>query len=183
MDQGKINIIIGCMFSGKSTEMIRLIKRYKQIQKYKLLIINSAKDNRYGESVISSHDKVQIKCHALNNLYDIKDTENYKNSNVIFIEEGQFFKDLLNFCVEAADKDNKIIYVSGLDGDFQKNEFGQICKLIPHAEEVKKLKALCNKCGDGTEACFTKRIVNDSNQELIGSTDSYIPVCRKHFKE
>lgn len=183
MEQGKISVIIGCMFSGKSTEMIRLIKRYKQIQKYKLLIINNSKDNRYGESVISSHDKIQIKCHSLNKLSDIKETEQYTNSNVIFIEEGQFFPDLLEFCVNAADNDKKIVYVAGLDGDFQKNEFGQMCKLIPHAEEVTKLKALCNCCGDGTEANFTKRIVDNKNQELVGSTDSYIPVCRKHFRD
>ena len=57
-----------------------------------------------------------------------------------------------------------------------------MCKLVPHAEEITKLKALCFKCGDGTEASFTKRIVTDKNVELVGSSESYIPVCRKHFK-
>lgn len=183
MEKGKINLIIGCMFSGKSTEMIRLIKRYKQIKKYNLLLVNNSKDNRYGKSVISSHDKVQIKCHSLKNLYDIRETEHYKNCNVIFIEEGQFFTDLFEFCIEAADNDNKILYVAGLDGDYQKKEFGQMCKLVPHAEEITKLKALCFKCGDGTEANFTKRIVSDKNIELVGSIESYIPVCREHFKK
>ena len=163
--------------------MIRLIKRYNQIDKFKLLLINNQKGNRYGESVISSHDKVQMKCHSLEKLYDIKDTSNYKNCNVIFIEEGQFFEDLLDFCLEAADKDNKIVYVAGLDGDFQRKEFGQMCQLVPHAEEITKLKALCSLCGDGSEAHFTKRIVDDKNVELIGSKESYIPVCRKHFNE
>ena len=77
MTSGKINLILGCMFSGKSTEIIRLIKRYKQINKYKLLLINHSKDNRYGESVISSHDKVQIKCQSLEKLYQIKESPNY----------------------------------------------------------------------------------------------------------
>ena len=85
--------------------------------------------------------------------------------------------------MEAADKDNKILYVAGLDGDFKRDEFGQMCKLVPHAEEIKKLKALCSICSDGTEANFTKRIVNDKNVELIGSKESYIPVCRKHFNK
>lgn len=183
MEQGKINLILGCMFSGKSSEIIRLIKRYRQIEKYNLLLINNSKDNRYGESVISSHDKIQIKCHSIENLMDMQEKEIYKNSNVIFIEEGQFFKDLLEFTLNAADKDNKIVYVAGLDGDYKRQEFGQMCKLVPHAEEITKLKALCNKCGDGTEANFTKRIVNDNNQELVGSKESYIPVCRKHFNE
>lgn len=183
MEQGKINLILGCMFSGKSSEIIRLIKRYRQIEKYNLLLINNSKDNRYGESVISSHDKIQIKCNSLENLLDITDKTVYKNSDVIFIEEGQFFKDLIEFCLKAADEDKKIIYVAGLDGDFKRQEFGQMCKLVPHAESITKLKALCNKCGDGTEANFTKRIVDDNNQELVGSKESYIPVCRKHFNE
>jgi thymidine kinase len=181
MEQGKINLILGCMFSGKSTEIIRLIKRYKQIKKYNLLLINNSKDNRYGESVISSHDKEQIKCLSLNKLSDIKNTNSYKDCNVIFIEEGQFFTDLFDFCTQSADEDNKIIYVAGLDGDYQRKEFGQICKLVPHAETITKLKALCFKCGDGTEAPFTKRIVEENKIELVGSGEYYIPVCRKHF--
>lgn len=183
MDCGKINIIIGCMFSGKSTEIIRLIKRYSQINKYKLLLINHKSDSRYGNNVISSHDKVQLDCYSLEKLNDIKEDEIYKKSNVIFIEEGQFFKDLFQFVTEAADNDNKIIYVAGLDGDYKRNEFGDICKLIPHAEEIVKLKAICSKCNDDTEANFTKRIIDNCSIELVGSKESYIPVCRKHYNE
>ena len=183
MECGKINIIIGCMFSGKSTEIIRLIKRYRQINKYKLLLINHKSDSRYGNNVISSHDKVQLDCYSLEKLNDIKENDNYKNSNIIFIEEGQFFKDLFQFVTEAADIDNKIVYVAGLDGDFKRDQFGDICKLIPHAEEIIKLKAICSKCNDGTEANFTKRIINNTCIEVVGSKECYIPVCRKHYNE
>ena len=178
---GKINIIIGWMFSGKSTETIRIIKRYRNLNTYNLLIINNSKDNRYGDSVISSHDKQQIDSLALNELCSIINDKRYINSNVIFIEEAQFFKDLYDFVIDAADKDNKVVYVIGLDGDYLRKPFGDICRLIPHAENIKKLSALCLLCNDGTEASFTKRIVQNENLELVGSDDSYIAVCRKHY--
>ena len=127
---GSINIIIGCMFSGKSTETIRLIRRYKTGNK-NILVINHALDTRYGESVISSHDKVQLKCLSLKILNEIKDKEEYKKSDVIFVEEGQFFKDLFEFVTHAADVDKKTVYVTGLDGDYKREMFGDICRLIP----------------------------------------------------
>ena len=178
---GSISIIIGCMFSGKSTEIIRLIKRYQNIPSKRLLIINHSSDIRYGESVISTHNREQISCKSLSCLNIIKETDDYKNSNVIFIEEGQFFEDLYDFSINAADNDNKEVIISGLDGDFKRECFGDICRLIPHAENIKKLNALCAKCQDGTVANFTKRIVSNSDQTLIGSSESYIPVCRFHF--
>jgi thymidine kinase len=178
---GSINIIIGCMFSGKSTETIRLIRRYKTMGNKNILVINHALDTRYGESVISSHDKVQLKCLSLKKLSDIQEDSEYKNSDVIFIEEGQFFKDLFDFVTNAADVDKKTIYVTGLDGDFKREMFGDICRLIPHAENITKLKALCAICKDGTLANFTKRIVSDTKQELIGTDNMYIPTCRFHY--
>ena len=178
---GSISVIIGCMFSGKSTETIRLIRRYKTMGNKNILVINHNLDNRYGESVISSHDKVQLKCISLENLSDIKDKDEYLKADVVFIEEGQFFKDLFDFVTNAADNDNKTIYVTGLDGDYQRNVFGDICRLIPHAENVTKLKALCSICKDGTLANFTKRIVKDTKLELIGNENMYIPTCRYHY--
>ena len=183
MTFGKVTIIFGCMFSGKSTELIRLINRHKHIKGSNILVINHASDTRYGENVISSHNKVQTECISLRKLDEIKNKEAYTNSNIIFIEEAQFFSDLYDFVTEAADKDNKTIYVIGLDGDSNRKPFGDILKLVPHAEEVVKLKALCQKCGDGTEAAFTKRIVKVEGQTLVGSNESYIPVCRKHYLE
>lgn len=182
-NSGSINLIIGCMFSGKSTETIRLIRRYQNIKGKKILVINHEIDNRYGESVISSHDKVQIKCISLKNLFDIKRKQEYKNADVIFVEEGQFFKDLFDFVTQAADQDKKNVFVTGLDGDYKRDVFGDICRLIPHAENVTKLKALCVKCEDGTLATFTKRIINNDKVELVGNDDIYIPVCRFHYLE
>ena len=181
-EQGRLFITIGCMFSGKSTEMIRMINRYRNLKNLNILIINHIEDKRYGENVISSHDKLQINCISLCKLNEIKNTEDYKKVDVIFIEEAQFFEDLYDFTLYSLDKLRKYIYIYGLNGDYLRNPFGDIFKLIPHCDgDIKKLNALCLKCNDGTEANFTKRIVENTNVKLIGNQNSYIPVCRFHY--
>ena len=177
---GRIDIIIGCMFSGKSTEMIRRINRSQVINK-KSLIINSNKDTRYGNSVISTHNLEQVKCLSLSNLSELYDNSDFLDTDLIFIEEAQFFEDLYDFCVNCADNFNKHLVLCGLDGDYLRNPFGDILKLIPHAESVTKLNAYCSICNDGTIGNFTKRIISDTNQTLVGSTELYRAVCRKHY--
>lgn len=178
--KGKITVIIGCMFSGKSTEIIRRYKRYISINK-NVILINHKNDDRYGYNIVSSHDKIKLKCIVLNNLMDIFKTSTYTESDIIIIEEAQFFPDLFKFVTHSADILKKNIIVAGLDGDSKREPFGDILKLIPHAEEVVKLSALCKICNDGTVANFTKRIVENDSQCLIGGSDTYIPVCRAHF--
>jgi thymidine kinase len=102
-------------------------------------------------------------------------------NDVIIIEELQFFTDAYESIVKWCDINNKIVIAAGLDGDFLRNPFGDVLRLIPHAEKVTKLSALCKKCGDGTLAHFTKRITNDNQTTLVGSDDIYEAVCRKHF--
>ena len=180
---GSITLIIGCMFSGKSTEIMRLIKRYKILKK-QILIINHVTDQRYATSSISTHDQQQIECEMAASLMPIKQTEKYRESQVIVIEEAQFFTDLFNFATNAADLDDKTVIVAGLSGDFNRNPFGDIQRLIPHAENITKLSALCVKCGDGILAHFSKRIdANNKDQTLVGTASEYIAVCRKHFNE
>ena len=187
---GRIELIIGCMYSGKTTEIIRQIKRYKSLNK-NIIIITHKSDNRYYESGnISTHNRENMKAIPLSNLKDIykedyKDEFNifniFNKADVVVVEEGQFFQDLYEFAIECANLHDKNIIISGLDGDFQLNPFEQIIKLIPNSEKVTKLTALCKQCGDGTEACFSKRIVNDNTRELIGSDGIYEAVCRKHY--
>jgi len=181
MNSGRIDLITGCMFSGKSTEIIRLINRYKALDK-KILIINHSSDTRYNENSISTHSNININCFSTDNLKSIKTDPqyNYNLADVIVIEEGQFFKDLYNFALNGADKDNKVIIIAGLDGDSNREEFGDIIKLIPKCDSITKLHALCSICKDGTLAPFTKRLVNDENQVLVGVSE-FIPVCRKHY--
>jgi thymidine kinase len=100
-------------------------------------------------------------------------------SKVILVNEGQFFGNLKEFVVEMLSK-NKKIYVSGLDGDFKREKFGQILDLIPLCDKVTKLTSLCSICKDGTPGIFSLRLSEQEEQKVIGS-DNYIPVCRKCY--
>jgi len=176
------------MFSGKSTKLIELIRKYKII-KYKIMIIKNLIDTRYSDvSEIVSHNKDSEPCICLSNLNDIFNNNNanyfaqYNESKVIFIEEAQFFNDLYSFVLKAL-KDNKTIYVVGLNGDSNQMNFGDIHRLLPLCDDVELLKACCKICMDETPALFSKRICNDGkeNQVFVGAGNEYIPVCRKHF--
>ena len=174
-----LKIIIGCMFSGKSTKIFEMYNTYKN-QNKNILLINHQKDTRYGNNVISSHDKKQLPCLSCLNLNSIVNINNYKKCDVIMIDEAQFFPDLFDFVIKAVDIDNKEVVIAGLDGDYKKNEFGDILKLIPHCDDVIKLKAKCYYCNINN-AIFTKRIIDSNEQFLVGGYDTYKPVCRNHY--
>ena len=174
-----LNLIIGCMFSGKTSKLIQEARRNKSIDK-KVLIINYKADNSYGEDKVYTHDIDGLPCTNLMSFSELSDVE-YHNSEVICINEGQFFDDIVIFCIKAL-KDNKDIHVCGLDGDYLQRPFGKILDLIPLADNVIKLHALCKTCNNGQLAMFTKRIVNSNETLLIGGDECYIPVCRKHIK-
>ena len=181
MIQGRIELIIGCMFSGKSTETIRLCNRYKSINK-KCLVIKHNTDTRYDNgNKLSTHDKSQIECISSNILINFIESEIFNESEIIIIEEAQFFEDLFEFVTKSADQFNKTLIVTGLDGDFKRNMFGDILRLIPHAEKITRLDAYCSLCNDGTKAYFTKRITDNKNINLVGNQDTYKAVCRFHY--
>jgi thymidine kinase len=178
---GEINIIIGCMFSGKTTELIRECRRRLTINQ-KVLGINFLDDKRYTtEDYIVAHNLEKIKCIRTKYLKDVPENE-IKNVDFIFIDEGQFFSDLKEYVIKWCDEYKKSIYVISLDGDFQRNTFGQVFELIPHCNNITKLKALCKLCSDGTEALFTYRMSNENNQVVIG-VDNYAPLCRYHYND
>ena len=181
---GYLKLILGPMFSGKSSTLIELIRKYKIIN-YKILTIKNALDTRYSElDEIVSHNKDTEPCVSLKNLNDIFNNENltskYKESNVIFIEEAQFFSDLDSFVTKALEE-NKTLYVVGLNGDSNQKNFGDIHKLLPKCDDIELLKGFCKLCNNETHALFSKRIIKNESQVHVGSTDEYIPVCRKHF--
>jgi thymidine kinase len=179
VNNGSLELIIGNMFSGKSTELIRRINSIKSINK-KVLIINYIHDNRYSKDSVCSHDNIKIKSLKTDFLLLI-DKELLLNSDFIFIDEGQFFSDLIEFVKLYVDFYKKNITISGLDGDSNRKKFGCILDLIPLCDSVLKLKAYCIKCCDGTYAPFTKKIINNDVLIDIGGSDKYIPVCRTHY--
>jgi len=178
---GRLELIIGNMFSGKSTELIRRINREQSISK-RILIINYISDNRYSsENVISTHNSLHRESMKIKRISEIeKIIEDYDS---IFIDEGQFFEDLGYYVIKFVDFYNKHVVVSGLDGDSNRNNFGQILDLIPKCDSVDKLSAYCKICNNSTLAPFTKRITGNIKSEVIdiGGTDKYIPVCRRHY--
>ena len=175
-----LELIIGCMFSGKSSEIIRITRRLNTInQKY--LLIKPIIDVRYSKDKVSTHDDIHVDCLIVDRLHTIYKNTLYKESQYIIIDEGQFFTGLHEFVVSAVEKHNKNVIVVGLDGDSNRNNFGEIHKLIPICDSIKKKKALCFLCKDGTEAIFSKRILDSKDQINVGSKDKYLAVCRNCF--
>lgn len=177
-----LEIIMGPMFSGKTTELCRRVRRLQHTNRT-ALIINHDSDDRYGASDQTlTHDNISCSSVPVNNLMSLNDTEAYAVASDIFINEAQFFPDLSEFVIRAVENDNKNVIIFGLDGDYERKQFGSILELIPLADSLTKLTALCKLCGDGTPALFTKRTdTNKSGQVLIGGSDIYMAVCRKHY--
>lgn len=182
---GTLELIIGPMYAGKSTELIRIINRFKCLKK-SILVINHIFNNRYNSSNLTTHNNEIVEnCIIVSKLEEIE--TNYKdlfnNIEVIVIEELQFFGDAYKYITRWCDEYGKHLICAGLDGDFKREPFGDVLKLIPHAEKIIKLNALCVKCGDGTPAIFSKRIINNNDTTLVGSSEYYTACCRKHYNE
>ena len=171
-----LSIIMGNMFSGKTSELIRRLKRLKVIGK-DVMIINSAKDTRSHEEVLKTHDNVKFNCHKVFDLFEIINTNEFDKADIIAIDEAQFFPRLKKF-VECCLHVDKSVILAGLDGDAFQRKFGELIDCIPMSCDVTKLSALCMRCNDGTPGPFTKRTVEDKTLELIGGSDMYIAVCR-----
>jgi len=176
---GILELILGPMFSGKSTELIKNVRLNKIISR-KVLVLKPLIDIRYDSNRIVSHNNDKEDCIVTDDLINIDDKfiESY---DVIIIDEGQFFKSLKLMVLKWTEIFKKYVIVGGLDSDYQRNPIGEILELIPYADKYEKYCALCKYCNDGTKAIFTKRILTDNNQILIGGDDMYVSVCRNHY--
>lgn len=180
---GKIELITGPMFAGKTTELIRRIEE-ANARDHKVLVVKSDKDTRYSHNNIASHTGKFIPCLAVGSLGEILQNPHKKDFDAvstIAIDEAQFFPDLYEFVTVAADIHCKVVYVSGLVGDFRRSRFGQMLDLVPHAESILKLNARCEVCQK--DAFFTQRTVAAAGQELVGGAEAYRPVCREHYNQ
>ncbi|XP_034960114.1 thymidine kinase, cytosolic [Zootoca vivipara] len=176
--RGQIQVIFGPMFSGKSTELMRRVRRF-QIAQYKCLVIKYSKDTRYCVNGVSTHDRNTMEAYSACCLKDVH--QEAVNAAVIGIDEGQFFPDIVEFC-EAMANAGKTVIVAALDATFQRKAFGNILQLVPLAESVVKLNAVCMECY--REASYTKRLGTEKEVEVIGGADKYHSVCRVcYFKK
>ena len=173
---GRINLICGPMYSGKTSELYRRYKRYKLAGK-KCILVKYENDKRYNDTKIVTHDNLEYEAINCLNLIEIEDY--VLQYEVICIDEIQFYSDAAKCCDEWANKGH-IIEVCGLNGDYNREPFEQISLLIPKLENITFLTAIDEKSGD--EASFTKRIIKSNKKELIGGKETYIACSRDTYK-
>jgi thymidine kinase len=178
-EEGFLEIAIGPMFSGKTTHLIQAYKKYTYIGK-RVIVLNYAEDKRYHETMLSTHDKIMIPCMQTNRIKDVWCNEDFINSDVVLINEGQFFSDLHECVLDMVDVLKKRVYICGLDGDFKREKFGSVLDLIPFCDNIVKLHSLCSICRNGKRGIFSHRLVKEDSQILIGS-DIYVPLCRSCY--
>lgn len=177
-----LQIILGPMFSGKSTYIIRNYDLYKE--KMKTIIINYKKDNRYDDGdYICSHNLEKRAAVKLENLEDLE--EIYYSYEYFLIDEGHFFKDLKQFTLKLLRLKKKVTIV-GLNGDINGNVFSNITSLIPYCDGMKYLTSLCSICKNDNKGFLHIKIdsktLKDSNEyKLVGGSETYKTVCKYHF--
>jgi thymidine kinase len=174
---GYLELIIGPMYSGKSSRLVEIFKKC-QFCNIPVVVINHDIDNRYDDELMSTHDKVMVPCMKTTQLRKVWPLA--LGCEVILINEGQFFDDLYEVVKEMVQM-GKQVYVCGLDGDFERKRFGQILDLIPLCDTVTKLTSICSLCRDGTKAIFSMRLTSEKEQTVVGS-DNYKPVCRSCYE-
>ena len=179
-----LEIITGPVQSGKTTLLINRLTAYHNNDK-RVLYVNSVYDTR-SEGVFSTHNKEGVK--SLNfpgvKVERLKECDVSKY-DVIGVDEAQFFGDLRECVLEWVDSMGKIVIVSGLDGDYKREKFGQISELLSYSDSVVKLRTYCGMCknkGRKGIGIFSKRIVNGESVVMVGGEDVYLAVCRECYK-
>ncbi len=176
---GKIEVFIGPMFAGKTTSLIRRVKELKAEGK-KVKVFKPSVDNRYGEDVICTHDKLTLNAYNIKNLEEIK----VEDADVIVVDEFHFFpSSLLDYCKKFK-KSGKHVILAGLNFDHtgehvkfkDSKKDSEDLKMI--ADEIHYLKAKCSVCGK--EATMTERIIKTDDYQLVGGAEAYRPVCQEH---
>jgi len=183
---GRVELIIGPMFSGKTTELFRRIRRYT-VAGFKCIVIKWKNDNRYTAKPSDGTDEAAHKTEKLvsynrdsmeaNACLDLDEVRAIAEQyDVVAIDEGQFFSTLVSFCDTLANMGKDII-IAALDSTYRREPFGQVNELIPKAEKVTKLTAVCRSCKG--EASFTRRFGGCTQTIVIGGAEMYEANCRR----
>lgn len=170
---GRIEVVTGSMFSGKTEELIRRIRRARianlRVEEFKPSI-----DKRYADGQIVSHDAHSVDCTAVEASSEILFYS--EEADIVAIDEAQFFDNALpDVCLQLARMGKRVI-VAGLDMDYKGSPFGTMPQLMAIADEVLKLHAVCIRCG--AEATLSHRKTQDTAKVLLGEADEYEPLCR-----
>lgn len=173
-ETGWIEVIAGCMFSGKTEELIRRMRR-AQIAKQSVKIFKPKIDNRYSESKIVSHSEQSLPSEVVSSAQEILELS--KDAQVIGIDEAQFYEsDLVEVCNNLADQGKRVI-IAGLDQDYRGIPFEPMPQLLAVAEYITKTLAICVNCGNPADR--TQRKIKSADRVLVGAADSYEARCRK----
>ncbi|MDC3130066.1 thymidine kinase [Bacteroidota bacterium] len=174
--KGKIDIICGSMFSGKTEELIRRLKRL-DFAKKKYKLFKPIIDSRYDNNKVVSHNMNSVQATIISKSEDIY--KHIKNEKIIAIDEAQFLDEKLYEVCKKLIKDGIDIILVGLDMDYKGEPFGSMPKLLAISDDVKKMHAVCFNCGE--PANYTFRTSNDTQQVLIGSKENYKALCKNCF--
>lgn len=181
---GWVEVICGSMFSGKSEELIRRVRRAKY-GKLSVAVFKPAIDDRYAEEYIVSHNGTSFTAYPISQSMEIIDIVT-DEVDVVGIDEAQFFDENITKVVDHLAKRGIRVIIAGLDTDFRGEPFGQMPKLMALAESVTKLNAICPVCG--SPASRTQRLIDgkpasyDDPVIMVGASESYEPRCRHHHK-
>jgi len=171
---GWIEVVTGPMFSGKSEELIRLLRR-AAIARQRVEVFKPALDNRFGTKDIVSHSQWRIPCEVVERAEEILNRLDPR-TEVVGIDEAQFFDDdLPRVCSRLATSGKRVI-VAGLDMDYRGIPFGPMPTILAIAEKVEKLSAICSRCG--APAAYTQRLTASAEQVVVGAADVYEARCR-----
>ena len=175
---GWIEVICGSMFSGKTEELIRRLKRVEFAQQ-KLALFKPAIDDRYHEEHVVSHRGSSFEAVPVQSSADI--LKHWKKERIVAIDEAQFFDEgLVEVCNELAKNGVRVI-IAGLDMDYLGKPFGPMPQLLCTAEYVTKVHAICVSCGNLAQ--FSHRTVKEEGQVLVGAVETYEPLCRACFNK
>jgi thymidine kinase len=175
-NRGWIEVICGSMFSGKTEELIRRLRR-AQIAHQRVEIFKPALDTRYSIAEVVSHDSTTVRSTPVENAESILLLAG--DAEVVGIDEAQFFNEELPSVLAKLAADGRRVIAAGLDTDFRGRPFGPMPALLASAEYITKLHAICMRCGD--IANFSYRVTGHDSQVLLGEKDVYEPLCRGCF--
>ena len=174
---GWIEVICGSMFSGKTEELIRRLRR-AQIAKMPTIIFKPRIDSRYSENHIVSHNQLKLESFVVDSPDQILKLA--ENASVVAIDEAQFFDNtILDICKTLASQGKRVV-VAGLDTDYRGLPFGPMPQLMCEADYLDKLRAICIQCGN--PATYTQRTSSDAGQVVIGELDKYEARCRNCYE-
>lgn len=179
---GYLKLIIGPMFSGKTTELFNLVNRLNIAEK-NYVLINYSEDTQKidNKNVVKDHNNNFRECLSLKSLDQLfkEDKKIIDNNEYFLINEGHFFEDIVVNTKKLVDVYKKKVYICGLSGDFKRDDFSTISKLIPLSDDIEFKKSICNECRNN-DAIFTYRTINDNKKKIIGS-NIYKPLCRNCY--